>query len=113
VAVLGRLAAQAEETFAALEGAARALLQAAELPRAGALVILDLACLAGAPRHRVREAFRLLWAREGWPLGAMGHEAWDRLAGLVFGEAAATDLPGGVRARGGERVIRLGRSCLP
>src|SRR5581483_5935791 len=98
VAVLGRLAAQAEEVFAALEEEARALLRAAELPRAGALCILDIASLSVAPRHRLREAFRLLWAREDWPLGEMGYREWERLADLAASHAAALDLPGGVRA---------------
>ncbi len=109
VAVLGRLAAQAEEVFAALEEEARALLRAAELPRAGALCILDIASLSVAPRHRLREAFRLLWAREDWPLGEMGYREWERLADLAASHAAALDLPGGVRARRRERVIQVGR----
>ncbi len=109
VAVLGRLAAQAEETFAALEEEARALLRAAELPRAGALCILDRAALAAAPRHRVRDVFRLLWAREGWPLNGMGYRDWQRLVDLATGRATALDLAGGVHARRCDRVIQVGR----
>jgi tRNA(Ile)-lysidine synthase len=107
--VLGRLATQAEELFALEQGEARALLQAAQRPRAGQLVVLDRAVLAAAPRHRVREVFRLLWAREAWPVAAMGHAAWDRLAGLSRAEARGLDLPGGVRARLRERVIIVGQ----
>jgi tRNA(Ile)-lysidine synthase len=109
VSVLGRLAAQAEETFAALEEEARALLREAELPRAGALCILDRASLAAAPRHRVREALRVLWAREDWPLDGMGYREWERLVDLAAGGTLALDLPGGVRARRRERVIQVGR----
>jgi tRNA(Ile)-lysidine synthase len=110
VRVLGRLAAQAGEWFMALEEDARELLAAAERPRAGRLVVLDRATLAAAPRHRVCEAFRLLWDREGWPAGAMGHASWNRLAGVAQGEAAGLDLPGGVHVRRRERVVVVGPS---
>jgi tRNA(Ile)-lysidine synthase len=109
VTVLGRLATQAEEFYRHEEEAAGALLAAAERSRAGALLIFDRACLATAPRHRVREAFRLAWEREGWPLGGMAFDDWDRLAGLVWGEGSAVDLPGGVRGRARAKVVQLGR----
>jgi tRNA(Ile)-lysidine synthase len=108
ISVLGRLAAHAEETFALLEAEGRALLEAAELPRAGALVILDRDRLAAAAPQRVREVFRQLWAREGWPMGEMDHDAWSRLADLPQGGASAVDLPGGVRARRRGSVIQVG-----
>jgi tRNA(Ile)-lysidine synthase len=108
-AALARLAAQAQETFALEEEQTRQLLRQAEKPRAGALCVLEWAPLAAAGRHRARAALRLLWAREGWPLDAMGFDAWERLAGVVFGEAAACDLPGGLRARRQGKVLRLGR----
>jgi tRNA(Ile)-lysidine synthase len=112
VAVLGRLASQAEELFALEQADAAALLAAAQRPRAGRLVVLDRSTLAAAPRHRLREAFRRLWERESWPVAAMGHAAWDRLAGLAHGEATGVDLPGGVRARLRERVIVVGQRAL-
>jgi tRNA(Ile)-lysidine synthase len=112
VPALGRLAGQATEAFAALEEEARTLLQAAERPRAGELCILDRAILAAAPRHRVREAFRLLWAREGWPVGEMGYREWERLAEVAAGEGVALDLPGGVCARRRERVVQVGRTGI-
>ena len=59
----------------------------------------------------MREALRLLWAREGWPTGRMSYAAWERVAGLAFGEGVAADLPGGVHARRGERVLQLGRTA--
>ncbi len=82
VTILGRLAAQAEETFAALETEGRALLQAAELPRAGGLCILDRAVLAAAAR-----------------LDGMGYRDWERLADLAAGGVRALDVAGGVHAR--------------
>ena len=109
VQILGRLAAQAEEVYRHEEEAARALLTAAERPRAGSMLIFDRRSLAAAPRHRVREAFRLACEREGWPLGGMGFDDWERLAGLVWGEGSAVDLPGGVRAQALPNVVQLGR----
>jgi tRNA(Ile)-lysidine synthase len=112
VAVLGRLAAQAEEIFALQEQEARALLQEAEKPRAAARCVFDRDPLAAAPRHRLREALRLVWEREGWPVSEMSFAAWDRLAGVARGEAAAVDLPGGIRARCRGRVLLVGPSEL-
>jgi tRNA(Ile)-lysidine synthase len=104
---LGRLAEQAEETYAQEEAEARALLAAAELPRAGLLLVFDRTPLAEAPRPRVREMFRLVWEREAWPMADMGFESWERVATAALGGAAA-DLPGGIHICGRERVIQVG-----
>ena len=109
VAVLCRLAEGVGEFYQAYEAEAAALLAAAEKPRAGGWVVLDRACLAQAPRHRIREVFRLIWTRENWPQNRMSFPAWDRLADLAGGAVGAVDLPGGVRARCRERVVLLGR----
>jgi tRNA(Ile)-lysidine synthase len=110
VELLGRLAGQAEVVYGAEEDQARALLAAAELPRAGALVVLDGERLATASRPRLREALRLLWEREGWPVGGMGFDAWQRVAAVALGELAAIDLTDGVRARRCGRVVQIGRT---
>jgi tRNA(Ile)-lysidine synthase len=110
--VLCRLAENAEDVYRWQEVSARALLSEAERPRAGSLVVLDRQRLAAAPRHLVREVFRLVWDREGWPLGRMSFAAWERLAGLAFAELGgvmALDLPGGIQARCRERVVQVGR----
>ncbi|MBV9122466.1 MAG: tRNA lysidine(34) synthetase TilS, partial [Planctomycetes bacterium] len=109
VEILGRLAAQAEEVFREEEAQAAELLARAERPRAGGLVIVDCGCLREAPRHRVREALRLVWARERWPQREMGFAEWERLAAVVYGEMGAVDLPGPVRARRRGRVVQMGR----
>jgi tRNA(Ile)-lysidine synthase len=106
--VLARLAEQAEEAHRDEETAAVSLLSAAELPRAGAILVFDRDRLAAAPRRLTRAALRLAWAREGWPLDPMNYDAWERLAGLAYGEGRATDLPGGVRARARDRVLQIG-----
>jgi tRNA(Ile)-lysidine synthase len=106
--VLARLARQAEEAHRELEPGVTALLAGAERPRAGPLVVLDRGRLAGASRCRVRLLFRRVWQREGWRLGAMGFEHWQRLERLVFDDATAVDLPGGIRARRRDAVVCVG-----
>jgi tRNA(Ile)-lysidine synthase len=107
-AVLSRVAGQAEEVYAAEEEQARALLLAAELPRAGDLLVFDRQQLGTVPRGRLREMFRLVWEREDWPMGAMGFDAWERVAAVALGELATTDLPGKIRVHCRERVVQVG-----
>ena len=108
VPLLCRLARQSKSAYAEqLTGAAR-LLAEAELPPANSLLVFDRACLASAARPLVREAFRLVWARQHWPEQEMNFAHWDRLAGVALGEIRAVDFPGGIRARLKERVVQLG-----
>jgi tRNA(Ile)-lysidine synthase len=111
VTVLARLAEQAEAAAATEVAEATQLLETAERPRAGTILVFDRQRLAAAPRHLVRAAFRLLWRREGWPLSDMGYETWERLAELVFAEGVALDLPGQVHARRRDRVLQLSRTA--
>lgn len=106
--VLRRLAEQTDELFEWIEAMARRLLDQAERPRAGKTIVLDGTQLAAAPPYLVREVFRLLWQREGWPQDGMGFDEWTRLAALARGELTAFDLSGGIRARSGERVVQVG-----
>jgi tRNA(Ile)-lysidine synthase len=108
VDVLCRLARQAQEAQELMEAEAGRLLTEAELPRAGAMVVLRADRLASAQRHLVRELFRLLWRRENWPAGAMSFADWDRLADLLQTEEGAADLPSGLRGCRIGRVIQLG-----
>jgi tRNA(Ile)-lysidine synthase len=110
--ILARLAEQAEEIACDEEEAARALLGQAELPRAGALIVLDAGVLQQAPARRTRAVLRLIWQRESWPMGEMGFEHWQRLAGLVQAESGAHDCPGGIRAHRQGRVLQVGPSAL-
>jgi tRNA(Ile)-lysidine synthase len=107
VEVLSRLAVQAEEAFAEEEAAGAELLRQAERPRAGALVILDVASLRQASPRQVRSALRCLWQREGWSRDGMKFRDWQRLADLVPAEEGAHDLPGGVHARRRGGVLQL------
>jgi tRNA(Ile)-lysidine synthase len=106
--VLGRLAAQADETFREIEAAAADLLRTAERPRVGPVCVLDRSALAGAAPSLTREVLNLLWAREGWPRGDLTARHWDRAAAVVRGEHPAWDLPGGIRIVGMARVVRIG-----
>jgi tRNA(Ile)-lysidine synthase len=107
VAVLNRLAEQADEAFQEEETFLCDLLRESQMPRAGSMLVFDGDRLRAAPRRLVRGAFRLVWAREGWPVGGMGFEAWDWLAGVVFGDLPAVDLPGKIQVRRRGRVVQV------
>jgi tRNA(Ile)-lysidine synthase len=113
VSLLGRLAQQAGEIYQSEEAEANDLLAQAERPRAGATLVFDRQSLASAPRRLVREVFRLVWKREGWPVGPMGFEDWDQLADVACKESNGVDMPDGVRAQCRERVVQLLRHHEP
>jgi tRNA(Ile)-lysidine synthase len=96
---LGRHAREWQELAGDL---ARDLLTAAERPRAGASVVLALSPLQGARPLIVREMFRAIWQREGWPRGDMTAEHWQRLGRLEPG-----DYPGRVRMERTPQVVRV------
>jgi tRNA(Ile)-lysidine synthase len=110
VAVLSRLAEQAEAWFQAEEESARRLLEEAEKPRAGTVVVLDAARLAAASRNQVRELFHFLWEREAWSLGDMTFAHWDRLADLIFNDHQPNhtlDLPARLRAERRDSILLI------
>jgi tRNA(Ile)-lysidine synthase len=107
--ILARLAAQADEAWPEIEALAEELRRQAERPRAADVLVFDRAALRAAPASRLREMFRLIWAREGWPQAHMTFVAWGRLAALAQGAESSLDLPGGVRAHCRERVVQLCR----
>lgn len=111
VAVMCRLAEQAEEFFNAEVEAVEALLKEAEKPRAGTMLVLDRARLARSSHGLVRALFRHIWSREGWPMDTMNFDAWERLAGLVFEQASGLDLPGGVRASPRGDILQIQRNA--
>lgn len=109
VEVLRRLADQARELQQQEETAAAELLLRAELPRAGPVLVFRGDLLRTEPVRRVAEVFRLVWRREGWPMGEMGRRQWRRVAAVACGEVTAVDLPGRVRARRRGTVVQLRR----
>jgi tRNA(Ile)-lysidine synthase len=108
VAILTGLAEQAGEAFQEQEVMAHELLTQAELPRAGQWIVLDVERLASVPGSAACAMYRLLWAREGWPMGSMGFKEWKRLAEFAGGEDTTVDFPGGIRVRRRERVVLVG-----
>jgi tRNA(Ile)-lysidine synthase len=109
VAALGRLAEQAAEAQTFIEEQAARVLAAAELPRAGATLVLEARRLTAEPALLQREAVRLLWRREGWPDGEMGFDDWARVMEVIRGDRPALDAPGGVRVSRVGQVVRFAR----
>jgi hypothetical protein len=109
VDVLCRLATQAHEVQADVVSRAAELLQQAELPRGGAVLVFRASVLAPQPAYLVAEVFRLVWRREGWPMDAMGFTDWQRLTEIVAGQRPAWEFPSHVRARRLAQVLQLHR----
>jgi tRNA(Ile)-lysidine synthase len=107
--VLARLARQAASAYALIEELAARTLAKVERPRAGTILVFDQPALLAVPVPLLREVFRLVWARESWPLGEMAFAQWQRLAEVARGERNAVDLPGGVRARQLGHVVQVWR----
>jgi tRNA(Ile)-lysidine synthase len=64
--------------------------------------------LVGTPPLMVREVCRIAWRRAGWPLQAMGYDAWQQLAELALNRRTLPlNLPGNVRARRQADVLVL------
>jgi len=110
VPLLNRLALQANEVSEYLREQAELLRARAERPRAGEILVFDVDMIQGVNSVLVREMFRLVWSREGWPMGEMGAEEWEVFPGLAEGSVSAVDLPGGVHARRKGRVIQVARN---
>jgi hypothetical protein len=83
------------------------LLAEAELPRAGTVVVFALDRLQAHSPNEIREMFRQLWTREGWPGADMDFKCWQHLAELVHGVLPAWDFPGNVHAVRRGRVLQL------
>lgn len=109
VSALIRLAEQAGEAQDLIEKQAADLLQKAELPRAGNLLIFNPERFSQTPPLLVRELFRLIWKREAWPEGAMTFHHWDQLALVAQGRKPTLDLPGSLHARHFRDVLQVGK----
>ena len=99
VEVLCQLADQAQELHADVTVHAAQLLRDTERPRAGEMLVFALPLLQKASPNLVREMFRLVWQREGWPMGEMDFGHWNRLVEIAVGTSSAWDFPGKVHAR--------------
>lgn len=108
VNALAHVAEHANEAHAIITGTAAELLAKVERPRVGGTVVLD-AMQLGDSRVLIRALLRLVWEREGWPLGDMTFDAWDRAVDVACRNAGATDFPGGITMRYTGRVVQLGK----
>lgn len=108
VSALARVAEHASEAHEIVTHAAKELLAKAELPRAANAVILDASKL-GESRVLIRAVLRLVWEREGWPVGGMSFDSWERAVEVACRDAGACDFPGGVTVRHTGRVVQLSR----
>jgi tRNA(Ile)-lysidine synthase len=107
VEVLCRLAEQAQELHTEVSVRAAQLLGEAELPRAGEILVFSVQQLQKASANLVREMFRLVWQREGWPMGDMDFERWNRLAEIVAGTCSAWEFPGNIHAQRKGTVMQI------
>jgi tRNA(Ile)-lysidine synthase len=105
---LARTAEQADEVFSQIEEQARRDLATAERPKAGRVVILNRIVLADFADHQLRELLHAIWRREGWPLGDMTREHWQRAADVALGRVSTWDLPGRMRIVSTSHVVRIG-----
>ncbi len=85
VDVLCRLADQAQELSGEIAAQAETLRAKAELPNAGSTLVFAIATLKIASPNLIREMLRLVWQREGWPMGDMDFERWHWLVEIVQG----------------------------
>jgi tRNA(Ile)-lysidine synthase len=108
VSVLARLAEQAAEAYQDIEELAGNLLAEVELPPAGMLRVFDRQGMLRLSSNLAREMLRLVWIREGWPMGGMGFDEWDRLLSVFRGDVTSVDFPGSIRACLRERVVVIG-----
>lgn len=113
VAVLCRLAEQANDLQADIDAESAKLLALAERPRAGAMLVFAVEPLQSASDNQMREMFRAVWRREGWPTSAMDAKHWQRLVTIASGPASTCDFPAGVHVRRVARVMQISFSRLP
>ncbi len=109
VTTLCRLAEQAKNLQADIDAESARLLALSEKPRAGAMLVFAVEPLRMASDNQMRELFRAVWRREGWPASAMDAKHWQRLVTLVQGPAAVCDFPAGVHVRRVGTVLQLAR----
>jgi tRNA(Ile)-lysidine synthase len=102
-----RLSVQARESQQTIIGIADELARSSltvehpqrSLEPAASCLRIDCRRLTGATPLVVREVCRIAWRQAGWPLQAMGVDAWQKLAMLALTlDAPPIVLPGNIRA---------------
>lgn len=97
-AAICRLAEQAGEIDQFLREEANRLLDVCLRDVQPETCRLDVAELANRPKHLIRQTFRELWSRQGWPLQAMGFDQWNRLVTVLYTRETIT-LPDRIEVR--------------
>jgi tRNA(Ile)-lysidine synthase len=113
VDVLCRLAEQAQELASGIESQVKHMLLDVELPRAGEILVFSAERLQAAPANLMREMYRRVWQREGWPMGDMDFERWHKLVEITTGISSACDFPGGIHARRVGKVVQIRGPARP
>jgi tRNA(Ile)-lysidine synthase len=81
--------------------------------RAESRVRIDCRQLSLEPALLVREVCRIAWQRAGWPLQAMGFDAWQQLAELIQGQRKEpVNLPGSIRAHRADDSVILENTMM-
>jgi tRNA(Ile)-lysidine synthase len=97
---LVRLATQAGEAQQVIATIAEQLAEDYVTRDSVAGLRIDCRRLAETPPLLAREVCRVAWGQAGWPMQAMGFEAWQQLAELIRGQRqSAVNLPGNIRGR--------------
>jgi len=107
---IARSAAQARETFELLRTLASELLAEAVIEAQPDCVRLNCDQLTNAQPLIGREAFVLLWTRQGWPRQGMTRAHWERLLQTAGPAGNRCEIPGRIRAirRGTMLVLEQG-----
>ena len=63
--------------------------------------------LQPASANLLREMFRLVWQRQGWPTGAMDFERWHRLVEIAAGTCPASDFPGRIHVQRIGKILQI------
>lgn len=106
-----RASDQAADTQAVIQRLAAETLARAEHESSADSIELAVDALAAAPSLVVIEAMRAAWRDRGWPEQPMTASHWGALAEVVCGRAAATTLPGAVRATSDGERARIARAA--
>jgi len=96
---LVQLAEQAAEWNEMIDGQTSYLLGDVELARADRSVVLSGTKIDGFDEPTTSRILRMIWQREGWPLGRMSREHWQRAAKAAQIEGSPVQFPGNVRVR--------------
>ncbi|QDU81346.1 tRNA(Ile)-lysidine synthase [Polystyrenella longa] len=101
------LSRQAFESQEFIREAAEKALDVAAIEQTRQACRISKTAFAGVPRHLIREAFVELWRRHDWPRQQMNFTQWDRLAGIVLGEAEGGTFPGPIDVKRVRKELHL------